>query len=62
MNHAHLLHPSLFDSAVYEALESELGLARYARALEEGASFTLDTCIDDLESRLDNFEHSSLQT
>src|SRR5690606_23341573 len=35
-NYIHMLHPSLFNSAVYEQLEAELGPERYLRAIEQG--------------------------
>src|SRR5687768_16567159 len=46
MHHTHLLHPSLFDNAIYKELETRLGTSRYAQAVEQGASLDLETCLD----------------
>jgi tetratricopeptide (TPR) repeat protein len=43
--HTPYLHPSLFESIVYEQLEHKLGAERYRQSLEHGNALTLDDVI-----------------
>ena len=53
-NHVQYLHPSLFESIVYEQLERELGTERYQQAMEQGNALTLDDVILEVSHLLDD--------
>jgi hypothetical protein len=53
-NYAHHLHPSLFDTTVYEQLEAELGAEQYRLALEQGNVLTLDDVVSEVLRLLDD--------
>lgn len=53
-----LLPPSLFDDAVYEQLEHNLGPERYHRALEQGGTLTLEDVTEEIANLLENAVHA----
>jgi hypothetical protein len=50
MQSTHLLHPSLFDMAVFPQLEAALGPQRYHDALERGKALILETTLSEIMS------------
>jgi hypothetical protein len=51
-NHSHQLQPTLFNPAMYDQLEAELGLEDYQAALERGKALTLDQVVPDILNML----------
>ena len=47
-NYIQMLHPSLFNPAVYEQLEAELGPERYLRAIEQGKALALESTLTEI--------------
>jgi tetratricopeptide (TPR) repeat protein len=52
--HTQMLHPSLFNPAVYERLEAELGAERYHDAMERGKALALESALSEILALLNS--------
>ena len=50
IQHTQLLHPSLFDMAIFQQLETALGPQRYREALEQGKALILENILSEIMS------------